>query len=121
MSFIKEIHWRCFHCDEVFTNRKYAAEHFGVDQTAEPACKLSHSEGHILTALRKAQEELDRYRAEDNDILRAYTCLEAEKAEAVRKAEELGYDRGVRDMKAQGYCTEPQAHKLEVQCPSEYR
>src|SRR6185369_497961 len=30
--------WRCFHCDETFTDKNSAAEHFGVGQHVTPGC-----------------------------------------------------------------------------------
>lgn len=98
--------WRCFHCDEVFRSAKWAAEHFGQDLTQEAACKIKGHEGHLLTALRKAEEELTRYRQDDSDLMRAMYSLEAEHRTAVVRAEEEGYARGVRDMKKEGFvCT----------------
>lgn len=91
--------WRCFHCDTVFTNRKHAAEHFGRDEGSTPACKLTHSEGHLVTLIRKLEAELESYRREDSDILRAWMSKEAENREAVRRAEERGYDKGVQEAK----------------------
>lgn len=92
-------HWRCFHCGTLFTNPKHAAEHFGVDESATPSCKLSHSEGHLVTYIRKLELELASFRAEDTDLERAWLSKESECAEAVRRAEERGYDKGVQDAK----------------------
>ena len=52
--------YRCFFCDEVFTNRRTAWEHFG-EQNCEsdvPACvdPLRTDEKARMTALREAQE-----------------------------------------------------------------
>ena len=91
--------WRCFHCDTVFTNPKHAAEHFGLDESATPACRLSHSEGHLITYIRKLERELEAHRRDDSDILRAMHAREAEQREAVIRAEERGYNRGVQDAK----------------------
>lgn len=95
--------WRCFHCDMVFTNRDHAAEHFGVGEHDTPACKLSHTEGHLITYIRKLQGELQEYRAEDNDLLRAMLSLESEHQQALIREEEKGFARGVADMKKHGY------------------
>lgn len=102
--------WRCFFCDEVFTSRRWAAEHFGAQQGETVACKLSSHEGHILAALRKAEDELARYRADDGDLMRSIYALEADKNVAVRQAEERGYAKGIEEMKAQGFCVEPEKH-----------
>jgi hypothetical protein len=91
--------WRCFHCNEVFTNPKHAREHFGAEEGATPACKLTHSEGHLVTYIRKLEDELASYRREDSDALRAMHAREAEQHEAVRRAEERGYDKGVQEAK----------------------
>jgi uncharacterized C2H2 Zn-finger protein len=31
--------WRCFHCDQVFTDAKKAQEHFGKREDERPKCK----------------------------------------------------------------------------------
>lgn len=94
-----EQRWRCYHCGEVFTNAKYAAEHFGADEGATPACRLTYSEGHLVTYIRKLEKELAVHRREDSDVLRAMHAREAEQAEKVRRAEERGYNRGVQEAK----------------------
>lgn len=89
--------WRCFFCDEVFTRAKDAEEHFGVGPGGDAACRIKSHEGHIVHALRKAQDELAHYRAEDSDLMRSILTLEANNGVAVRRAEEEGYARGVAD------------------------
>lgn len=37
--------WTCFHCNESFTNRSEAAEHFGLDFEETPACVAILTEG----------------------------------------------------------------------------
>jgi hypothetical protein len=105
--------WRCFFCDEVFKRPRDAAEHFGCDDACEadvPACKIAAHEGHLIHYIRKLEKELRRYQTEDSDVMRSIATLESDMAQKVRQAEELGYAKGVRDMKAQGFCAEPQAH-----------
>lgn len=107
--------WRCFFCDEVFKRFKDAAEHFGCDDACEadvPACKIAAHEGHLIKYIRKLENELRRYVTEDSDVMRSIMTLECEQGEKLREAEERGYAKGVQDMKAQGYCTEPSAHDL---------
>lgn len=107
--------WRCFFCDEVFTRRKDAAEHFGCDDGCEadtPVCKIAAHEGHLVKYIRKLEDELRRRMHEDHDLHRAIYTLEAQKQREVRASEERGYDKGVADMKAQGYCADPQAHAI---------
>lgn len=95
--------WRCFHCDQVFADRRAAADHFGSNEGRSPACQIKASEGGLVRALRDAEDDCDR----------AYSRLHAESAEglnamrnnlsrhraALELAEETGYDRGVSDMR----------------------
>lgn len=99
--------WRCFHCGEVFTGARSAAEHFGGEQGALTACQIKSHEGHILAALRKAEYELRRYRDGDNDLMLSIYSLETAKVAAVLRAEEEGYARGLRD--GQAMAKEPAA------------
>ena len=92
--------WRCFHCDTVFHSRHYAAEHFGHDESDTPACKLTGSEGHLITHIRKLEGELRAYRNEDSDLMRAWMAKESEIREAIVRSEERGYDKGVQEAKA---------------------
>lgn len=92
--------WRCFHCDEVFTSRLCAVAHFGRDESKPVACQIKAHEGHLVNYIRKLEAELDRYRAEDGDVMRSIYTLEADHRQALIRAEEDGYNRGVRDMQA---------------------
>lgn len=92
--------WRCFHCDEVFTNYEAAAAHFGVqiDSCAdEVACKLTTQEKTLVEMLREAQAELRRYHQEDTEQFRMFYALGASHGTALRQEEEKGYQRGLRD------------------------
>lgn len=96
----RAVHWRCFHCGDTFTRaqERHAREHFGGDERAEPICLIrSAGEGALLTALRNAQEELAGYRAEDSIILRAMSAMAADHRVALRREEESGYAKGMRD------------------------
>lgn len=90
--------WRCFHCDEVFTSPRCAAVHFGYDGTKTAGCQLKSYEGHLVGYIRKLEEQLDRYRAEDSDVMRSIYAMEADHRQALIRTEEEGYGRGVRDM-----------------------
>lgn len=94
--------WRCFHCGDVFTDRQHAREHFGIDPTAEPGCVevLRHGEGHLLKRILALETDLAQYRAEDSDIIRWAQGKEADHAQALVRAEEAGYAKGVADMLA---------------------
>lgn len=91
-------HWRCFHCGDVLTSEVDGENHFGRREGAEPACKIKAAgEFALLQALRNAEDELERYRAEDSDVLRAMHSMAADHQVALRREEERGYERGLRD------------------------
>ena len=89
--------WRCFHCDEVFTSRLCAAQHFGFDGDTT-ACKIKSHEGHLVAYIRELEDKIARYRNDDSDVMRSMFALEADHRQALIRAEEEGYNRGVRDM-----------------------
>jgi len=91
--------WRCFHCDEVFTSSKWAAVHFGADCGATAACKLAGHQEHLVVYIRRLEEDVARYRMEDSDVMRSIYSLEADHRRALIRAEEDGYNKGVRDMR----------------------
>jgi hypothetical protein len=94
--------WRCFHCDEVLTSEVDARAHFGSREGSEPACRIKAAgEFALLQALRNAEDELARYRNEDSDVLRAIWSMQADHAQALRREEEKGYARGLRDAAAE--------------------
>lgn len=100
-----KVFWRCFHCDATFTKAqaKHAAEHFGRDEGQTPVCMMRvPGEAGLLAALRKAQDELASYRAEDTALMRAIGCQAADYEQRLIRAEELGYARGLRDAKIEG-------------------
>lgn len=83
--------WRCFHCDEVFTDEESAEAHFGESMCAEPFCQMTAEE------MRELQLEVYRYRNEDTELHREIRKLETDHAIALRRAEETGYARGLKD------------------------
>ena len=94
------VHWRCFHCGETFTKAqaRWARQHFGADEGALPVCQMRlPGEHQLLNALRNAEEELARYRAEDSDLMRALYAMQSDHAQALRREEERGYERGLAD------------------------
>ncbi len=96
----RKIHWRCFHCGDTFTKaqERWASDHFGCAQDDKPVCLIrTAGEGALLSALRKAEEELSSYRAEDNDILRAMWAMQVDHRQALRREEERGYEKGLAD------------------------
>ncbi len=97
--------WRCFHCDELFTDRSCAAAHFGADESAEPACKIKQGgERGLLEALRKAEADLadiwHSVHMEGTEAARAYYAQATRHREQLTAAEQTGYDRGLADAQA---------------------
>jgi hypothetical protein len=99
----RKIYWRCFHCGEGFTRaqERWAREHFGRDESAEPVCLIrTAGESALLSALRKAEDELADYRAEDSRIMRAMWAMACDHRQALIREEEKGYAKGLRDGQA---------------------
>lgn len=90
--------WRCFHCDAVFANPNLAAEHFGANPMVRPACKIAAHERHLVTYIRRLEDDLVRYRAEDSDVMRSIQVLEASIGPRLRAAEEAGYAKAMRNL-----------------------
>lgn len=91
--------WRCFHCGDLFTNPRHAAEHFGIDQFQTPGCVavLRDGENHLLKRILELEYELLGYRHEDSDIIRWQMAKNAEHATELRCEGEKGYARGLAD------------------------
>lgn len=66
--------WTCFHCNEVFTTRETALEHFGPMPISDPLCidliKREDFRG-VVMELRKLKTELETLRREVADEI---TC-----------------------------------------------
>lgn len=96
--------WRCFHCDEVFTDEHAARLHFGVDEGATPTCLIKGSEGGLVEALRRAEKDAaDAWFAihnETTDAAKAFHAQAARHQEQLRAVEQVGYDRGIAGAKA---------------------
>jgi hypothetical protein len=106
----RKIYWRCFHCGEGFTKKqeRWARQHFGAEQDALPVCQMRvPGEHHILTLLRKAEDELAAHRAEDTDLWRALYSQAADHAAALRREEERGYEKGLADGRALSHPAPP--------------
>lgn len=104
-KFSRPTGWRCFHCDEVFFTANDARLHFGMDQCSDPACKIKMgAEKSLLVALRRAETELqDAWAAihnENTEAAKAYCAQQSRHGEQLRAAEELGYERGIKDSTA---------------------
>jgi len=92
--------WTCFHCGEHFPGNAggvYAARlHFGASIHDQPKCQIS------AYRLRAMETELRRYREEDTDLHRQIARMQADHAIALRRAEEKGYARGLKDSSQRG-------------------
>lgn len=102
---VERLEWRCFHCDEIFTDRRCAAAHFGADESAEPACQIKMGgERTLLEALRRAEKEAGdawaAIHAESTEAARAYYSQQGRHQEQLTAAEQAGYERGLADAQA---------------------
>jgi Arc/MetJ-type ribon-helix-helix transcriptional regulator len=88
--------WRCYHCDQVFRNELEAGIHFGADQAGTCACVLPH-EQHLVEHIRDLETQLASYRSESDCVMRSIQTLEAEHRQALIRAEQDGYDKGLKD------------------------
>lgn len=99
--------WRCFHCDEVFATEVDAELHFGRSEYDKPACQFNVE--HIRWMESQHRRNVD----DDSDALRTVRSLLNEHEDLRRKAEELGYARGLADAKKHpedlGLATQPTA------------
>lgn len=95
-----KIHWRCFYCGDTFTlaQRKHAEAHFGSEEDCLPVCQMRlPGEHHLLNILRKQEEELRAFYAEDTELWRALYAQAADHAQSLRREEERGYAKGLSD------------------------
>lgn len=94
--------WTCFHCGETFTTPGGARDHFGADPLCTPGCQIKVGEERgLLMALRRAEAELARYRAEDSDKDRELQAMASDHRRALIREEEKGYERGLADGRKQ--------------------
>jgi hypothetical protein len=83
--------WRCFHCDEVFTNEDAARDYFGPSIHSNPSCMVDAAK------LRELEARLQRYHDEDTDWHRAFYKLGSDHDRAMRAHGDAEYARGLRD------------------------
>lgn len=91
---VQQPEWRCFHCDDVFTDREKAAEHFGTTLLADPACQIDLLHFRLMEKLHLG------YLDEDTELHREIARLHADHHTALRHEEEKGYVRGLADGRA---------------------
>ena len=99
------IDWRCFHCGELFTDRQEAGLHFGIDEGKTPACLIKGAEGGLIKALRDAERQADdamwSVHQESTDAAKAFHQQRCRHDQALIAAEQVGYDRGLADGRAE--------------------
>lgn len=88
---IEAVAWRCFHCDETFTDTESAALHFGTHERHSPACTIDVAEYRRMEAMG------ERYAEEDAEVHRSMYRMQNEHSVELRRAEEAGYARGLND------------------------
>lgn len=106
--------WRCFHCDEVFTDRQQAEDHFGSGEHCEAACRIKMgAERSLLKALRNVEQDAaaawSAVHNETTDIAKAYHAQAARHHVQLQTVEEMGYARGLADARAEALASQPQA------------
>lgn len=104
-------YWRCFHCGEVFDDPAEAALHFGESERKKPVCELD------VEYVRDLELQVWRYQEDDTDLHRQIAELRSEMSTATRRAEELGYSRGLRDAKLIGDDNESSDDKSTIRVP----
>ena len=102
-----ETPYRCFHCDEVFSNEVEARNHFGVWEHDEPACKLARHEHGLMGYVRELEKRIASYQSESDPVSIAWYGRQAEHAQALVREEEKGYARGLRDGRSLANPKEP--------------
>lgn len=97
--------WRCFHCDDVFTSEHEARLHFGATEDSTPACRIAGAEHSLLQELRRVENELadlwHSVHSESTEAARAYFSQNSRHQRQLVVAEELGYERGLRDARTE--------------------
>ncbi|HEY4292102.1 hypothetical protein [Luteibacter sp.] len=83
--------WRCFHCDETFTDRANAALHFGTHESQNPTCTID------VTTYRAMEAKEAHYFDEDAYIHRQMYRMANEHKLALQRAEEAGYAKALKD------------------------
>lgn len=92
---IPEHGWTCFHCGEHFSTDfagcQAARIHFGDNVRGDALCQYSAKQ------VRGLEDLLKRYQNEDTALHREIARLQSDHAIALRREEESGYAKGLRD------------------------
>lgn len=90
--------WRCFHCDEVFSEKDEAAAHFGWSEMDTPACRV---DGTLAYAFRQQEAELRAYRQEDTRLIQEFYELASRHASEKAEWGDKEYAKGYADARAE--------------------
>ncbi|MBM7166110.1 hypothetical protein [Pseudomonas aeruginosa] len=99
--------WRCFHCGEHFLDEAAAALHFGTHEMHSPACLIDVAE------YREMEARMRSYNDEDAEIHRAMARQRTQHQIELRRAEEQGYSRGLKDA-ADAMERQQSLHQIEL-------
>ncbi len=86
-----DISWRCFHCDDVFTDPACAELHFGKYQTCDPICVAG------AKRFREMEDQLEAFHNEMDPSSKAFYELGSRHHQALMDTEQKAYDKGLRD------------------------
>lgn len=93
--------WACFHCGDVFHDEREARLHFGPNEEYIAACVIKSRDRTLLHSLREAEgaaaEAWGLLHSESSDFAKAYHSMVARHSQALIRAEEAGYERGLYD------------------------
>jgi hypothetical protein len=106
--------WTCFHCGEVCADSEAARLHFGDSEHQQPGCQID------LAEYRRMEEVNRRHCEEDTELHRALHRMECEHQQALRREEEAGYARGLRDGRQELRASEARYMAL-VKAVADYR
>ena len=116
--------WTCFHCGFETSSRDEAQSHFGDDEDDPAMCLFwasmddaarAHEYQQMVLELNATHEDVFRLRAEieceSSEGMRMFRELEGRMQQELRRSEEDGYARGLRDAKKSpeelGLCNQP--------------
>lgn len=77
-----QLEWRCFHCDEVFTDALEATQHFGSEEFKTPACRMSSDD---VKRLRDLEDENAALRHENDRLDNDARLWHESEADRVRR------------------------------------
>jgi hypothetical protein len=95
--------WVCFYCGERFTDYQRAKDHFGQEILFNAAaCQIKAGyEYNLVLRIRTMEVQLARYRNEDSDTDRLMHKMQTDHDQALIRAEENGYAKGLKDAQSE--------------------